>query len=758
MKNTHIILSSFICFFIMCNVALIAQPNAVKLTLPSNSVVFYPSITAAYAAIPTPPTGNYLIEIQSNYNGTDVSEVYPIQLGNKGLLPGGYTITIRPDINNFTAVFKRPVAAAGVVLQINGGDNIVIDGRPGSLTSSPGNYLTISDTYVGGSLNRNIELLNGANNNIVKYVNSSAAFAIPNEGSRNILVGGGSAANNNDTISNCIISGGYRVVSVGGASASIYNTGTVIQNNLITDFGYHGVFLNIYQNNTIVQNNTLSFESNGTPQSGFRPIIEQTGLGGTTDIVDNTITVGITSLATISSITAIAINGSGGGTKNILKNRITRINAPGSGIVNGIFVLTSGIININENIISNISGNSITDISGIGGAGTSGSPATIKISKNKIFNLSSSISSTIDGVYLDPDAGSDIDISNNFISIMQPNSNNTLITGISCYSSNTNSNIIYSLSFNSIRIGGLHTGGNSGQIVSAGIYREDNGTGAIYKQKNNIVINERSGGNAGVIHAGFYNNNTVGTLSVDYNTYFGTNSNQAVRWLSNTYTNNDLANYKTAVSPQEQHSGFTNINFVSNTDLHLTAFSFSDSSLLGIPVIGITKDIDDSTRSADRPTQGADEGNALFFCQLCSGGNSAITSNIVGASYQWQVNTGSGFTNISDNSNYNGTNTNTLQFISIPSFWYGYQYRCIVNTGVSNVITLHFVNIWNGSVGTSWENPLNWSCGMLPDYNTDVVIHKGSVIVNSNAICRTLTTGTSVTFTVAGSNSITVYK
>ena len=47
-------------------------------------------------------------------------------------------------------------------------------------------------------------------------------------------------------------------------------------------------------------------------------------------------------------------------------------------------------------------------------------------------------------------------------------------------------------------------------------------------------------------------------------------------------------------------------------------------------------------------------------------------------------------------------------------------------------------NNWTGAVSTAWENPNNWTCGVVADANTDVVINSGTVIVSSNAICRSL--------------------
>ena len=64
---------------------------------------------------------------------------------------------------------------------------------------------------------------------------------------------------------------------------------------------------------------------------------------------------------------------------------------------------------------------------------------------------------------------------------------------------------------------------------------------------------------------------------------------------------------------------------------------------------------------------------------VCANGNTNITSNITGSSYQWQQNSGSGYVDISDNSNFSGTNSATLQLNTVPAIWNGYQFRCVVN-------------------------------------------------------------------------------
>ncbi|MFT3908891.1 MAG: hypothetical protein QM737_05655 [Ferruginibacter sp.] len=147
---------------------------------------------------------------------------------------------------------------------------------------------------------------------------------------------------------------------------------------------------------------------------------------------------------------------------------------------------------------------------------------------------------------------------------------------------------------------------------------------------------------------------------------------------------------------------------------------------------------------------------------LCANGNITLHSDNsnAGNTYRWQGNNGSGFTNLVNNATYNGVSTNTLNIQSAPSSYYGYQYRCIIQNGVGIdtgfVHTIHFANMWTGAVSTAWENPANWSCNVVPDANTDVIINSGTVVVSSNPIIRTLTLEPTVVFTVSTGFNLTI--
>ena len=136
---------------------------------------------------------------------------------------------------------------------------------------------------------------------------------------------------------------------------------------------------------------------------------------------------------------------------------------------------------------------------------------------------------------------------------------------------------------------------------------------------------------------------------------------------------------------------------------------------------------------------------------VCSGGNTTLASGIGGSNYAWQVDTGSGFSSLSNSVNYSNVNDSVVTLSNIPSGWFGYKYRCVVNgNAYSRVFTLKVGNSWTGAVSTDWFNPSNWSCNIIPDQNTNVIIYSGSTtIINApGAVCRTLSLMPTASLTV----------
>lgn len=140
-----------------------------------------------------------------------------------------------------------------------------------------------------------------------------------------------------------------------------------------------------------------------------------------------------------------------------------------------------------------------------------------------------------------------------------------------------------------------------------------------------------------------------------------------------------------------------------------------------------------------------------------SGSDSLIVSG--GSTYQWQLSTDSvNFANINNGDpGYAGMYTRWLNLTNLNSSMYGYRYRCLIDgSNYSKTFELNFKNTWTGFVDLTWENPGNWSCNVLPDANTDVIISSGVVILSSNASCRSIRVSPSATFTVSPGFALTI--
>lgn len=145
----------------------------------------------------------------------------------------------------------------------------------------------------------------------------------------------------------------------------------------------------------------------------------------------------------------------------------------------------------------------------------------------------------------------------------------------------------------------------------------------------------------------------------------------------------------------------------------------------------------------------------------CIGSDFVFEAGTTGASYQWQVDEGAGFVNLSNNSTYEGVNTATLLIKSATGPMAGFRYRALVNLQFTQPDTLKFVNYWTGNISDAWEDPLNWSCLTVPNEFSNVVIEGNKdryPLVNSNPIIRGLQANTGSSITVRNGYTITVLK
>jgi parallel beta-helix repeat protein len=293
----------------------------------------------------------------------------------------------------------------------------------------------------------------------------------------------------------------------------------------------------------------------------------------------------------------------------------------------GIWVLSSS----NNTVISN---NEFWQTAGYSTTPTGvifGAVINLDIIGNKIYDIQQTGTSTIRGISGNMAAGAVLNIINNFVSLMLDNGTKTSIYAIQVSGTNAYTANIY---YNSIRLGGIHTGGSANTVVSAGIVKSSTSADAVFNMKNNIVLNTRTGG-TDVFHTGFFGGSTnmVGTLDIDYNVYYGADatSNHA-GWAGFLYS--DITAYKAAATPHEQNTIFKPTNFVSGIDLHLTGASVTDPDLTALPIAGITTDIDGQPRSATAPYRGADEADDPIPVELTAFSASVTNNNVT---LQWST-------------------------------------------------------------------------------------------------------------------------
>lgn len=133
--------------------------------------------------------------------------------------------------------------------------------------------------------------------------------------------------------------------------------------------------------------------------------------------------------------------------------------------------------------------------------------------------------------------------------------------------------------------------------------------------------------------------------------------------------------------------------------------------------------------------------------KICPGSGTYFSvDSLAGYTSQWQVDTGNGFTNITNNSVYSGVSSHLLILKDLPQNYYGSKYRCVQTNGATTInntaVTLKFSTTWTGAVSTAWEDSRNWNCGIVPAQYTDVLVGTAPnfPVVNADAVCHSLIT------------------
>jgi hypothetical protein len=491
---------------------------------------------------------------------------------------------------------------------------------PFTLTVANNTFTNITDNTSGNALFivDNPSKVPGAgtiinNNSIVTGYSKTAGGSVTFISCSGGSVNGTTTSMTNNNFSNISVNGStdlYGISANDGFSSADGPTQTITGNTINNISAGSGTVYAIYSDysaGATIANNTISSINSNYIIYGID--MENNNGQGTFNVYSNTIR-DLNSTVVSGHVRGIVANSGSVPIFNIYSNMIYNLSSAGSSnLVNGVMLSDGQAANIYNNTINNLTnaGTSAPLAAGINIiAGT-----TLNIYLNKIHSIAATgnftATSTIaEGIRIT--AGTVANVYNNFVSdLTAPNVSYTdVVRGIDISSTIAASN--YNLYYNSVYVNASSTGTDFG---SSGIYHTINATAttAVLNMIDNIIVNTSTPNGTGVTAAyrrsGTALNNYAATSN--YNLlYAGAPSANRLLFYDGINSDQTLAAYQTRVSTRDANSISLLPGFASINDLHITTPDCSFNNK-GIPVAGITADIDAATRSLTTPDIGADE-------------------------------------------------------------------------------------------------------------------------------------------------------
>jgi trimeric autotransporter adhesin len=541
-------------------------------------------------------------------------------LGNVGANPGaGFSaasvnsIFTAPTTPNFYRIKGGP---------LNGTYNIGAGQVFPHFTSLAAAIFTLNDVGVGGPVNFSLidPLYSVANGEVFpltinSFTGSSTTNTVtfkPAAGTTSVIAGNAAAIFKLNGADNVIIDGAN---TIGGTTRNL----TLIDSNntsalvWVASTGSGAGAENITVKNTnLAGNSVTSTTAFGVFSAG--QAISSSGTGAhnhNLTVVNNRITnVGF----------GVYANG-GSGTKhntiNVSNNTIgDSVNTSNTVGNVGIYMANSSGITLSGNSILNIASTYTTSGGPHGITMQSGATDAV-INKNNIYRVAYTGTGGYGGKGIlmnTGDANSNIEIRNNMIANIYGDGWSTLtsdaILGIGVWGSTGNVRVY----FNSVTLTATSSGGTTNNL-SAAFYAASGVTALTVR--NNILFNPLFNSTQGASKSYAIAMDIGGTTAytIDNNNYSVAGTTQGILGYKSGTDYNTLAAWKGATA-QDAASKNVNVNFVSTADLHLTGASNGDVNLAGVPIAGITTDIDGNTRHVSYPYMGADEASTPLPVEL----------------------------------------------------------------------------------------------------------------------------------------------
>ena len=566
--------------FLMLFSGIIVQTQAQNVTV-NPGAGSYADLSSAFAAINAGThTGAVTVSIVNN-----TTETASAVLNASGTGSASYTSVVITPSGDITV----SGAITGHLIDLNGADNVTIDGLTLNGLNIGGNRLTISNTATGAS--STLRFINDASNNTIQNCTlqgSTTSLGVV------FFSTGTTTGNDGNNINNCSITEAGTTFPINGiyslgTSADIDNSGNTINANSISDFfsassATFGININSFNSTWTVSNNKLFQTATRFYTSGNTHNAIAISSGNGYNIIGNTIgyasAAGTNVYAMAGTVTTrfIGINLAVGTTtaSSVQGNTITAISlntSSGASTTNGILCginITAGNVNVG-NVTANTIGAStgvdviraIPSASAANGAVVGincSSTGTIVIQNNVIGGLTSSgitsaVSGNVFGINVSGVATS-INISNNTIGnatadnmrggALGLTTNSSQVVGINLPSTPTtaiiNNNIIRNLSSYGTGISGYARGIMTATSTTA--------TTSGWTINNNTISNlttnsTQTGSSSGLVSAvGIQHSSSLG-CTISQNTISNISN------INSTTTNNTIvAGISVAAGPQ----------------------------------------------------------------------------------------------------------------------------------------------------------------------------------------------------------------
>ena len=618
-----------------------------------NTISAYPTTPNTYTVIPT-LTGTYNVGAGMAYATLTAA----VTAYNTSCVTGPVTFLLTDPLYSTAETFPLTITANASASSVN---TLTIKPAPGVAAVITGNT---SSTAIFKLLNAQYITIDGVNT-------GSSSLTINNINTGNSAgiwlasTSGTGPGNSNITLNNMMISGGSNTTTsdwgiLSGVDGATPSTGAGKDNDNITIHG--NTFLKcgygIYANGTaavsaggldnwVISNNIVGPTTSGSTTIGYNGVYLGNALN--TTITGNSLQyIGYNSSQPVGINLASNVNGF-----TISQNNINNVSASASASgtsANAGMSFGSNVINgtVTRNYITSIS-NTSTGGWGVRGiiVNTGNASSNITFSDNMI----SDIWCYADANFIYDPVGIDIDGTSG---------------GINLY-------------FNSINLFGGHTGYSSGNTFAADVYM--NTSSGNINIRDNVFVNSydnttSSSDKSYTVYSAYPASAYSG---MDYNDYSVAAPAGVLAYLGSDLTT--LAAIQTGFGGNT-HSINTPPVFVSSTDLHLQVAGGNAPLVSGVPIAGITVDIDGTTRSATTPVMGAHEVNLPICASVtagsatpatpafCNSGSTTISlagsTAGLGIIYQWESSTDSlSWTNIAGAS----SNTYTTPVLTATTYY-----------------------------------------------------------------------------------------